>query len=168
METRARLAEHVRYCWPFLAEVHVNGRPSSNIVLGVSDESDQHPTWKLTAFVVGHLKAHKRTQIFGPCRLQVGGENDSMTSYRLRPRVARLLRAVTGPLYLPLRALFVRATHSVWSPDIVLDYWRNPETRDHDNDPQHYLQGAQRSGFLLNLIRANVPTDARVLEVGCK
>ena len=90
-----------------------------------------------------------------------------MTSYRLRPRVARLLRAVTGPLYLPLRALFVRATHSVWSPDIVLDYWRNPETRDHDNDPQHYLQGAQRSGFLLNLIRANVPTDARVLEVGC-
>ena len=45
------------------------------------------------------------------------------------------------------------------------EYWRRPA--DGVNDPQTYLEGKERSMFLIELISNYVDKDASILEVGC-
>jgi SAM-dependent methyltransferase len=45
------------------------------------------------------------------------------------------------------------------------EYWRAPW--DGDNQPESYVEGADRSRFLLDLLQRHVGPDASVLELGC-
>lgn len=47
----------------------------------------------------------------------------------------------------------------------IHEYWRKPS--DGVNLPQEYLQGEERSQFLVDLIRRHAPQDVRILEIGC-
>lgn len=50
--------------------------------------------------------------------------------------------------------------------DRIHDYWRRPD--DGANDPELYIEGAQRSALLLRLVAQHVADqDARILELGC-
>jgi SAM-dependent methyltransferase len=50
------------------------------------------------------------------------------------------------------------------SRDELQDYWRAPDS---ENTPDRYLDGQERSEFLLELVRVHVDPDARILELGC-
>ncbi len=43
-------------------------------------------------------------------------------------------------------------------------YWRSPGD---DNQPAGYMDGAERTAFLVDLVSRHVPKDAPILELGC-
>lgn len=50
------------------------------------------------------------------------------------------------------------------SKDEVQQYWRKP---DESNDPTTYLGTAERSEYLVSLIKQHVSNDASIIELGC-
>lgn len=47
----------------------------------------------------------------------------------------------------------------------IHEYWRHPW--DGVNKPQRYLQGKERSEFLVDLVREYATTSSKILEIGC-
>lgn len=82
-------------------------------------------------------------------------------------RSPRLLRPVTRPLYrlVTTSRLWKRAFHRPESLDKVHEYWRAPW--DGDNLPDSYVEGEDRSAFLLSLVERHSQPDASLLELGC-
>ncbi len=48
--------------------------------------------------------------------------------------------------------------------DALHAFWRNP---DRDNQPVDYLQGAERSAFLVEIVSRHASPGHRILELGC-
>lgn len=45
------------------------------------------------------------------------------------------------------------------------EYWKQPW--DGANRPRDYKEGSERSRFLVDLVKNNAPSNARILEIGC-
>lgn len=90
---------------------------------------------------------------------------------RIRRRLVNLLPDFLKPLVEPVsrtmrssrvyRNLFRRPK----SREDLHRYWRRPT--DGLNRPEDYLEGEERSQFLLDLVRRHAPAEASVLEIGC-
>lgn len=82
-------------------------------------------------------------------------------------RVAPFLRRILGPLYIPARSAYMRATQPPISKSQAHDYWREPTAHDECNPPESYLEGSERSEFLAGILEQYAPHSASVLEIGC-
>lgn len=80
--------------------------------------------------------------------------------------VPNFLKPALRPLYVPVLRFWQRhVTKRAKSRDEIHAYWKAPY--DGINEPTDYLQGEERSRFLLELVRRHLGSTGSVLEVGC-
>jgi len=83
-----------------------------------------------------------------------------------------LLRRVYLPIYRRIwtsrfvRSMLKRLSGTIVHPDVnsIHEYWINPDS---GNLPETYIQGEERSQFLLEIIRRHEDINAKTLEIGC-
>jgi len=64
-----------------------------------------------------------------------------------------------------LRPIYRKMTHRPKSRSTIHSYWRQPW--DGSNLPQGYLEGKEKSEFLLRLLEKHADRQSKILEVGC-
>lgn len=74
------------------------------------------------------------------------------------------LKNFARPVYRPIKRL-LKALRSDQTPAELHAYWRKPPDR--GNAPEMYINGAERSRFLMGVMQDVAMADARILEVGC-
>lgn len=80
----------------------------------------------------------------------------------LKPFLRRVYRVITGSLlYRKLRGVLIRKR----SKEKIHTYWMHPWDR--DNLPQEYLNGKERSEFLLGLVKEYCQPSYNIMEIGC-
>lgn len=89
---------------------------------------------------------------------------------RLTRLVIDKIKRILGPFYNPLRSIplykiYKNITHNPKSKIELHDYWKAPW--DGDNLPETYLEGAERSEFLLGILKRYGAQDFKILEIGC-
>jgi SAM-dependent methyltransferase len=74
-----------------------------------------------------------------------------------KPLVKRIFHSLARP--------FRKRMHHSESHQRLHEYWARPW--DGANDPKDYLEGRERSQFLLEIIEKHVGRNQRILEIGC-
>jgi len=82
-------------------------------------------------------------------------------NHSLNNSIARLARFVYYHLPPDIRKNIARQTVPL---SAVHDYWKEPEA---SNQPEGYIDGGERSEFLISIIDRYANVDAKILEVGC-
>lgn len=79
--------------------------------------------------------------------------------------VPEFLKRVIRPVYIPIYYRLKKMTTRHKSRDELHRYWKEPW--DGANFPQDYLEGENKSQFLVQLIKGYVNSNARIMEIGC-
>jgi SAM-dependent methyltransferase len=75
------------------------------------------------------------------------------------------LKQVLRPYYRRGVLFFRKIFHRPRSREYLLEYWKQPS--DEGNRPKDYLEGGQRSGFLVDILKKYAGPEQSVLEIGC-
>ena len=86
----------------------------------------------------------------------------SLMSY-LKSNLYSFTRLIFGPLYYILQK--TRIKHK--TRDELWEFWKHPTQGDGKNLPTNYLQGEEKSQYLVELIKRYAEPNAEILEIGC-